>query len=35
LFIPSQLGYGDNDAGPTIKAGSTLVFEVELLDIVK
>ena len=35
LFIPSNLGYGDNDAGPTIKAGSALVFEVELLDIVK
>lgn len=35
LFIPSNLGYGDNDMGPTIKAGSTLIFEVELIDIVK
>ena len=35
LFIPSNLGYGDNDAGPMIKAGSTLIFEVELLEIVK
>ena len=35
LFIPSSLGYGDNDAGPVIKAGSTLIFEVELLEIVK
>lgn len=35
LFIPSNLGYGDNDAGPTIKGGSTLIFEVELLEIVK
>lgn len=35
LFIPSNLAYGDNQAGPDIKPGSTLVFEVELLEIVK
>lgn len=35
LFVPSYLAYGDNDMGPTIKAGSALIFEVELLDIVK
>lgn len=33
LFIPSDLAYGDNQAGPVIKPGSTLVFEVELIDI--
>lgn len=35
LFIPSNLAYGDNDAGPTIKAGSALIFDVELLEIEK
>ena len=35
LFIPSYLGYGDNGAGGAIKPGATLIFEVELLDIVK
>jgi FKBP-type peptidyl-prolyl cis-trans isomerase FklB len=35
LFIPSELAYGDNQAGPTIAPGSTLIFEVELLEIVK
>lgn len=35
LFIPSYLAYGDSGAGPAIKPGSTLIFEVELLDIVK
>jgi len=35
LFIPSDLGYGAQGAGPTIPPYSTLVFEVELLDIIK
>jgi FKBP-type peptidyl-prolyl cis-trans isomerase FklB len=35
LFIPSELGYGDAGAGTDIKPGSTLLFDVELLDIVK
>lgn len=35
LFIPSDLAYGDQQKGPDIKPGSTLIFEVELLEIVK
>ena len=35
LFIPSNLAYGDQQAGPLIAPGTTLIFEVELLDIIK
>ncbi|GGA87558.1 FKBP-type peptidyl-prolyl cis-trans isomerase [Puia dinghuensis] len=35
LFIPSNLAYGDQQAGQMIAPGSTLIFDVELLDIVK
>jgi FKBP-type peptidyl-prolyl cis-trans isomerase FklB len=35
LFLPSNLAYGDQQAGAKIGPGSTLIFEVELLDIVK
>lgn len=35
LFIPANLAYGDNDMGQQIKGGSALIFDVELLDIVK
>jgi len=35
LFIPSNLGYGSQGAGNQIPPYSTLVFEVELLDIVQ
>ncbi|MFO0774519.1 MAG: FKBP-type peptidyl-prolyl cis-trans isomerase [Nitrospiraceae bacterium] len=35
LVCPSDVAYGDNGRPPVIKPGATLIFEVELLDIVK
>lgn len=34
LFIPSELAYGKSGAGQSIEPNSTLIFEVEVLDIV-
>ncbi len=33
LYVPSQLAYGDQGAGRAIGPGETLVFDVELLEI--
>lgn len=35
VTIPSELAYGDRGAGQHIQPGSTLIFIIELLDIVK
>jgi FKBP-type peptidyl-prolyl cis-trans isomerase FkpA len=35
LTCPSDLAYGDNGRPPTIPGGATLIFDVELLEIVK
>jgi FKBP-type peptidyl-prolyl cis-trans isomerase len=35
FFIPSSIGYGPQGAPPVIPAYSTLIFEVELIDIVQ
>lgn len=35
LFIPSELGYGDRGAGRDIPGGATLIFDIELVEILK
>ena len=35
LVCPAALAYGDRGAPPRIKPGETIVFEVELLEILK
>jgi FKBP-type peptidyl-prolyl cis-trans isomerase FkpA/FKBP-type peptidyl-prolyl cis-trans isomerase FklB len=33
LYIPSELGYGNQGAGQVIQPGATLIFKVELLEV--
>ncbi len=33
LVCPSDIAYGDNGHPPVIPGGSTLVFEIELLEV--
>jgi FKBP-type peptidyl-prolyl cis-trans isomerase FklB len=35
LFIPANLAYGSNGAGPLIGPDTALIFDVQLIEIVK
>ena len=35
IYLPPDLAYGDQGAPPVIEPGSLIIFEVELLDVLK
>ena len=35
VFVPSELAYGADGAGTSIGPNETLIFEIQLLDIVR
>ncbi len=35
VFIPSNMAYGERPPGPPIKPNSTLIFDIELVEIIK
>ncbi len=35
VYVPPDLGYGDRKVGDNIEPGSTLIFKIELLEVVK
>ncbi len=34
LYVPSELGYGDNGQGKDIKGGDVLIFDMEMVEII-
>ena len=35
LYVPSELGYGERGAGDLIGPNATLIFDIEILEVIK